>query len=230
MASSSISLTSEVASHVSVGLTSISVVETTSISAVVTPALFNSYVFLDLETTGLILPEDPKSRITELSMWAIERQQFLNCNGTKKIPRVTNRLNMCVYPSKQIHPMASIKSKLDNVNLSHQSQFDEDVGNVVMSFLNRLQKPICMVAHYGFKFDFPVLKSEMANVGKVRLNIWSLCNDIVSCFYYLRNFPKMFSALILFQFSAFVNESLEEFRIRTLWKTFTNEFITIDPK
>ena len=169
MASSSISLTSEVANLVSVDFASISVVKTiTSIAAVVsTPARFNSYVFLDLETTGLILPEDPKSRITELSMWAIERQQFLNCNGTRKIPRVTNRLNLCVYPSKQIDPMASIKSKLDNVNLSHQSQFDEDVGNVVMSFLNRLQKPICMVAHYGFKFDFPVLKSEMANVGKV---------------------------------------------------------------
>jgi hypothetical protein len=85
MASSSVSLAPEVANLVSVDFASISVVKTiTSISAVVsTPARFNSYVFLDLETTGFITPEDPKCRITELSMWAIERQQFLNCNGTK---------------------------------------------------------------------------------------------------------------------------------------------------
>lgn len=154
---------------------SVSIVSNTTMSTrkIVTPALFNSYVFLDLETTGLISPEDPMCRITELSMWGIEREEFLNCNGTKKMPRVTNRLNMCVYPSKPIHPMASKKSKLDNQNLSHQSQFDEDVGNVVLSFLNRLKKPLCMVAHCGFKFDFPVLKSEIANVGKVCLNsLW----------------------------------------------------------
>jgi hypothetical protein len=38
-----------------------------------------------------------------------------------------------------------------------------------LSFLNRLKKPMCMIAHYGFKFDFPILKSEIANVGKVLL-------------------------------------------------------------
>ncbi|XP_046647706.1 three-prime repair exonuclease 1-like [Daphnia pulicaria] len=72
---------------------------------------------------------------------------------------------MCVDPSKEIHPMAATKSKLDNLNLSHQSPFDEDVANTVLSFLNRLKKPMCMIAHYGFKFDFPILKSEIANVG-----------------------------------------------------------------
>jgi hypothetical protein len=38
-----------------------------------------------------------------------------------------------------------------------------------LSFLNRLKTPMCMIAHYGFKFDFPILKSEIANVGKVLL-------------------------------------------------------------
>lgn len=53
------------------------------------------------------------------------------------MPRVTNRLNLCIDPSRPIHPVASDMSKLDNVNLSKQSKFDEDVFNVLVSFLNR---------------------------------------------------------------------------------------------
>jgi DNA polymerase III epsilon subunit-like protein len=159
-------------SYVGIAVASASVVNVvppvSTLRLVSTPATFNSYVFLDLETTGIITTEDPTCRITELSMWGIEREQFLNCNGNK-MPRITNRLNMCVDPSKEIHPMAATKSKLDNLNLSHQSPFDEDVANTVLSFLNRLKKPMCMIAHYGFKFDFPILKSEIANVGKVLL-------------------------------------------------------------
>ena len=124
----------------------------------------NSLVFFDLETTGI--PAYHAPRITELSFCAVERSQFLY-GKSKEIPRVTNRLNLCIYPSRLVDPFATDKTKLDNYNLEHQSKFDEDVFNVIFGFLNRLKKPVCLIAHNGFKFDFPILKSEIAKLGKV---------------------------------------------------------------
>ncbi len=122
------------------------------------PQAINSLVFFDLETTGF---KDPK--ITELSFCSIDRSQFLNCQRGE-FPRITNRLNLCIKPSKKIEAEASEKTKLDNYNLDHQSPFDEDVGNIVLSFLKRLKKPVCLVAHNGFKFDFPILLAEFSRL------------------------------------------------------------------
>jgi DNA polymerase III epsilon subunit-like protein len=69
-------------------------------------------------------------------------------------------LNLCIKPTKTIEPKAAEITKLDNCNLDHQSQFDEDVANIIVSFLDRLKKPICLIAHNGLKFDFPILKAE----------------------------------------------------------------------
>lgn len=129
-----------------------------------TPQTYNSLVFFDLETTGLPAFHCPK--ITELSFCAVERHQFLN-GQPKAMPRVTNRLNLCIYPSRLVDPEATNKTKLDNYNLEHQSRFDEDVFNLIYSFLNRLKKPICLIAHNGYNFDFPILRSEIAKLGKV---------------------------------------------------------------
>ena len=75
--------------------------------------------------------------------------------------------NLCIYPSRLVDPEATNKTKLDNYNLEHQSRFDEDVFNLIYSFLNRLKKPICLIAHNGYKFDFPILRSEIEKLGKV---------------------------------------------------------------
>lgn len=124
----------------------------------------NTLVFFDLETSGL--PSFQITRITELSFWAVERSQFLS-STPKEVPRVTNRLSLCVYPARLIDPKASEISGLDNYNLEHQSHFNDDTANTVLSFLNRLKKPICLIAHNGDKFDFPLLKSEIERLGKV---------------------------------------------------------------
>lgn len=127
----------------------------------------NTLVFIDLETTGLI--NDPPVRITELHLRSVEISQFLQ--GTAKVipscPRVYNSLNLCINPTRSIHPIATDKSKLDILNLEHQNEFDEDIFNSIFSFLNRLKKPICLIAHNGFKFDFPILRAEIAKLGKV---------------------------------------------------------------
>lgn len=150
------------------------------------PQMYNSLVFFDLETTGLPSFHCPK--ITELSFCAVERHQFLN-GQPKEIPRVTNRLNLCIYPSRLVDPEATNKTKLDNYNLEHQSRFDEDVFNLIYSFLNRLKKPICLIAHNGYKFDFPILRSEIAKLGKVNFKRFqvSVCYSYYYFFKYSFN-------------------------------------------
>lgn len=124
----------------------------------------NTLAFFDLETSGL--PAFQKTRVTELSFWAIERSHFLETKP-KAIPRVMNRLNLCVYPFTQIHPRATEITGLDNYNLEHQTPFNDETANIVLSFLNRLKRPVCLIAHNGSQFDFPLLKAEIEKLGKV---------------------------------------------------------------
>ncbi len=126
----------------------------------------NSLVFFDLETTGLL--DDSPTKITELFFCSIGRNQFVDCSKSRKVrPRVTNRLNLCINPARKIHPKAAEVSNLDDISLEKQSKFDDDVFNAIFSFLNRLEKPVCLVAHNGMNFDFPILVSEIAKLGKV---------------------------------------------------------------
>lgn len=138
------------------------------------PLTCSSLVFFDLETTGVPAFHNP--RITELSFCSVDRQQFLECKPGN-LPRVTNRLNLCIYPWRQIDPVASEKTLLDNYNLEHQSGFDEDVFTIIYSFLNRLKKPICLVAHNGHRFDFPIFKAEIDKLGKVVTSSSSLTRE-----------------------------------------------------
>lgn len=55
---------------------------------------------------------------------------------------------------------------LYNDMLESQSAFDDDSLNIISSFLNRLPKPVCLVAHYGYGFDFKVLSSEIRHLQK----------------------------------------------------------------
>lgn len=125
----------------------------------------NTLVFFDLETTGL--PSFHNPRITELSFCAIDKAQFLCGAKPNDMPRVTNRLNLCIYPCRLIDPVASEKTLLYTDMLGSQSPFNEDVVNIISSFLDRLNKPICLIAHNGIRFDFPILKSELEKLGKV---------------------------------------------------------------
>lgn len=62
---------------------------------------------------------------------------------------------------------------LYNDMLESQEEFDDSVPKLLEYFFRRLQKPICLLAHNGNRFDFPVLQAELK-----RLN-YSLGSDIV---------------------------------------------------
>ena len=65
------------------------------------PLLVNSLVFFDLETTGLL--NDPPTKITEIFLFSIQRDHFVDCSKSKKLrPRISNRLNLCINPSRKI--------------------------------------------------------------------------------------------------------------------------------
>ena len=72
-----------------------------------------------------------------------------------------NKLTLCVYPMATIIPLVSRMTGLDNYNLTGQSQFDKNIGDLLNIFLSRLPSPVCLVAHNGNLYDFPLLRAEM---------------------------------------------------------------------
>lgn len=57
---------------------------------------------------------------------------------------------------------------LTNSSLQNQEPFDETTASTIINFLSHLQKPVCLLAHNGKLFDFPVLKAEFENL-KIQL-------------------------------------------------------------
>ena len=64
-----------------------------------------------------------------------------------------------------IVPLLSSMTGLNNYNLTGQSKFDKNIGNLLNTFLSCLPSPVCLVAHNGSQYDFPLLKAEMEKAG-----------------------------------------------------------------
>lgn len=72
-----------------------------------------SYIFLDLETTGLPHLENKRTKITEIALVSAQRNEILEKSKSVQrshvtvadlLPRVVNKINICVYPQKMILP------------------------------------------------------------------------------------------------------------------------------
>ena len=150
-------------------------------------------VYFDLEATGLKCSGRP--RITEISLVAVHPKdvedlhiQIQNVMKTKKnvnsyqlqiencFPRVLNKITLCVYPMTIIMPEVTDITGLDNYNLTDQARFNENTGNLIKNFLAQLPPPICLVAHNGNMYDFPLLKSELEKTC-IQLGSETLCAD-----------------------------------------------------
>jgi len=145
-------------------------------------------VYFDLEATGL--RGSGKPRISELSLVAVKVEDVLELqttitkhlarvgsSGVENLePRVLNKLTICVYPMATIMPVVSNITGLDNYNLSDQARFDKNTVDMINNFLHRLPSPVCLVAHNGDNYDFPLLKAELEKVsGSLGADI--LCAD-----------------------------------------------------
>ena len=108
-------------------------------------AAIKTLVYFDLEATGL--KSSGRPRISELSFVAIDAQEIniMNKKLSEKvknitchedillletlIPRVLNKLTICVYPMATIMPEVSSITGLDNYSLTGQDKFDKSIGD-----------------------------------------------------------------------------------------------------
>lgn len=70
---------------------------------------------------------------------------------------------------------------LDNFLLEHQSNFQKETVKLINRFLETQEKPICLVAHNGNRFDFPILRTEIHRTGQEFLGD-VLCVDSLDAF------------------------------------------------
>ncbi|XP_072945827.1 three-prime repair exonuclease 1 [Epargyreus clarus] len=140
-----------------------------------------TYVFLDLETTGLPVEECNKTRITELSLIAVKRSHILDSNKGGS-PRVQQKLTLCFNPGKLIYPQCTEITGLCNDLLEFESPFNKEAFNTINGFLNLLSKPVCLVAQNGLKFDFPILRNHINSLG-VSFADDLLCADCLHAFF-----------------------------------------------
>ena len=151
-----------------------------------------TFVYFDVEATGL--KSSGRPRVCEISLLAVGtsdildlHKSLLNCISDRTdedtiiqvetcSPRIMNKLTLCVYPMATIVPLVSSMTGLDNYNLTGQSKFDKNIGNLLDIFLSRLPSPVCLVAHNGSQYDFPLLRAEMEKAG-TNLGSQILCVD-----------------------------------------------------
>ncbi|XP_039287163.1 uncharacterized protein LOC111053395 isoform X1 [Nilaparvata lugens] len=127
-----------------------------------------SYLILDLETTGFI-----NSKITEVSLLGVVREHIEECHAKKSprhsksinIPRVVQKLNVCVYPNRMINNLVSEVTGLTNDLLQPYPSFNKNTCKQIVEFIKMLPKPVCMLAHNGNRFDFPIIRGELAENG-----------------------------------------------------------------
>lgn len=149
-------------------------------------------VYFDIEATGL--KSSGRPRITEISLVAVNMEDILRLSlEIKELlknskseghlleieslqPRIVNKLTLCIYPMATIVPHVSDITGLDNYMLNGQSKFNKSTANLLNSFLSYLPSPVCLVAHNGESYDFPLLKAEMEKAN-TPLDPLILCAD-----------------------------------------------------
>ncbi|EDW25649.1 GL26302 [Drosophila persimilis] len=133
----------------------------------------STFAVLDLETTNLPANNNNRVGITELCIYAFEAA-LLKQNGTKgsgenkvpvpPLPRVVHKLNVLFQPSMMVHPDAERFTGLNNYILERESKLDENSAQMILNFLKHLPSPVCLVAHNGWHFDFPIVRKVFAKL------------------------------------------------------------------
>ncbi|XP_067140940.1 uncharacterized protein [Centruroides vittatus] len=136
-------------------------------------------LFCDMESTGLPFDVGLKNvRITELSLLAVDRVEFENSHGNM---RVINKLTLCFKPANRISSAAIHMTGLCNTSLQYQETFNQNTVKLIELFIERLNKPVCLLAHNGQGFDFPLLKAEFENTSAT-FSEPLLCADTLQAF------------------------------------------------
>ncbi|XP_022824661.1 three prime repair exonuclease 2-like [Spodoptera litura] len=138
-------------------------------------------VFFDLETTNLINEKNDYPGIVELSMVAVNRAHFLNATP-EELPRVQHKLLSCFNPEMEMTEKSVKLSNLTNALLEQQAPFDKNTCEMIMAFIKCLPEPVCLVAHNGFGFHYPVLLYRM-KLNEADVNPTLMCTDSLFALY-----------------------------------------------
>ncbi|TDG45635.1 hypothetical protein AWZ03_007910 [Drosophila navojoa] len=155
----------------------------------------STFAVLDLETSNLPEHRNNRVSITELCIYAFDAAILMNNTRTKDSnpadepvlnalpvrPRVMHKLNLLFQPSMLVHPEAEIITGLSNYILERESKLDDNAGELIKRFLEHLPPPVCLVAHNGWPFDFPIIKQALEKVN-ISLPASTLCVDSLSAF------------------------------------------------
>jgi hypothetical protein len=127
-----------------------------------------TFVYFYLEATGL--KSSGRPRACEISLIAVNtsdipdpHKSLLNSISDRTnedtiiqvetcSPIIVNKLTLCVYPMATIVLFVSSMTGLDNYNLTGQSKFDRNIGNLLNIFLSCLPSPVCLAAHNGSQY------------------------------------------------------------------------------
>lgn len=132
------------------------------------PRAIQTFVFMDLEATGLP-PSRPK--IAEICLVSVSRHALQNPQYTNyfskpipSFPRLTDKLCLCINPDKPFTPTASSITGLNNGMFASNNKqtFNLHILDMITTFFRRQDPPICLVAHNGCSYDFPLLKAELS--------------------------------------------------------------------
>lgn len=63
----------------------------------------------------------------------------------------------------------------------HQKDFDSNAVDLIQMFLKRLDTPVCLVAHNGLRFDFPLLKAQIISVKNDSYVLTDCNGDSINC-------------------------------------------------
>ncbi|XP_017858569.1 PREDICTED: uncharacterized protein LOC108610786 [Drosophila arizonae] len=155
----------------------------------------STFAVLDLETSNLPEHRNNRVSITELCIYAFDAAILLNntrssdsnpadepvINVLPSAPRVMHKLNLLFQPSMLVLPEAEIITGLSNYLLERESKLNENAGELIKRFLEHLPPPVCLVAHNGWPFDFPIIKQALGKVN-ISLPASTLCVDSLSAF------------------------------------------------
>ena len=125
----------------------------------------------DCETTGLPKFENFKTQITELSIIACTIDCVKNVSETSiktiedidSVLRIKQKLTIPFKPTIPIKLEAQRITQLDNLLLEDQSTFNENAIELLNCFITSLPQPVCLIAHNGNNFDFPILQKSIKN-------------------------------------------------------------------
>jgi len=137
--------------------------------------IFQSLVFFDIEATGLPSGTRPP-RITELCLKALNAEHFISLKPLLEmykeskhfediLPRVSNTLTLCFNPGALIPDHVTDITGLNNDLLENQNRFNSQTVKLLKSFLENLPQPMCLIAHNGARYDYPLLQAELVNTG-----------------------------------------------------------------